>query len=288
VGASLTKVFDTQIAAGLCNEGYSLGYASLVKALLSVDVEKGETRSNWLNRPLTEAQEKYASIDVLYLHPLYQKLMAALESKNVVHAVYEDTGRLIEQSQTDSIQTYYLKLRGGWKLPPENQHVLKNLCQWRELKARTRNIPRSRVAEDNDLLEIATHLPKSAEALLSLPGIKHWMFKKEAALIVEMIKKALEPSDLTELTLILPPLDGYQQLVYRKLKNKIAGIAGAQNIPPEMLASKRILEKTILDSFRQGRVVLVAEFSGWRGDLIGAVVDRVVSEELTEASGSRI
>lgn len=282
MGATLIQVFDTQVAAAICNVGFSLGYAALVKKLLDEDVEKGETRSNWLNRPLTEAQEKYAAIDVVYLHELYSLLSKELDKRDLVAAVYEDTSRLISQSHVDNTDTYYLKLRGGWRLSTEKQNVLKHLCQWREERARTRNIPRSRVVADNDLIEIATYLPQSEEMLLGINTIKPWALKKDAKPIIDSVMQALADTQLTEFVRIQPPLDSNQQLIYKNLRKRVADIAESRQIPQEILVNKRMLEKTVLDTFTQNTVVLSEEMQGWRGDVVAEVITQELSTELAK------
>ncbi len=70
---------DTQIAAAVLGISPAIGYANLCKELLDVDLDKGETRSNWLNRPLTESQCHYAALDVEHLLPLFDILIDRLE-----------------------------------------------------------------------------------------------------------------------------------------------------------------------------------------------------------------
>ena len=38
------------------SDSYSLSYANLTEEMLQVGIKKNETRSDWLQRPLTEAQ----------------------------------------------------------------------------------------------------------------------------------------------------------------------------------------------------------------------------------------
>ena len=71
-GKLLVNIFDTQIAEALLGGEYSLGYQGLVEKKLGIKVDKGETRSNWLRRPLTDSQLKYAASDVEFLIDLYQ------------------------------------------------------------------------------------------------------------------------------------------------------------------------------------------------------------------------
>ena len=60
------NLFDTQIAAAMCGLGEQIGYSALVSKLLGVQLAKGNSYTNWLKRPLTEAQLSYARDDVLY------------------------------------------------------------------------------------------------------------------------------------------------------------------------------------------------------------------------------
>ncbi|MBP6797594.1 MAG: ribonuclease D, partial [Luteimonas sp.] len=53
-------LFDTQVAAALCGIGAGVGYQRLVQERLGVAVDKGETRSDWMRRPLSPGQLAYA------------------------------------------------------------------------------------------------------------------------------------------------------------------------------------------------------------------------------------
>ena len=66
-GALPAPLFDTQLAAGYLNIGFSMGYSRLVKEVLDIDLPKGETRSDWLQRPLSETQISYAAEDAQHL-----------------------------------------------------------------------------------------------------------------------------------------------------------------------------------------------------------------------------
>ena len=60
-GKAMVNIFDTQIANALLHGDYSIGYQQLVKDYLDLDLEKNETRSNWIKRPLTNSQLKICS-----------------------------------------------------------------------------------------------------------------------------------------------------------------------------------------------------------------------------------
>ena len=62
-------LFDTQIAAAFVGMGLGISYRALVAELAGVELDKGETRSDWMQRPLTASQTSYAALDVVYLKP---------------------------------------------------------------------------------------------------------------------------------------------------------------------------------------------------------------------------
>tara|TARA_B100000029_G_scaffold397704_1_gene396052 strand:- start:1114 stop:1953 length:840 start_codon:yes stop_codon:yes gene_type:complete len=73
------NIFDTQLANEFLGGIYSIGYQDLVHKLFGVSIEKKETRSNWMKRPLKESQLNYAATDVQYLIKIYQSQLSELK-----------------------------------------------------------------------------------------------------------------------------------------------------------------------------------------------------------------
>jgi len=98
----IVNIFDTQLAHSLLSDDYSIGYQALVEKKLDIVLEKKETRSNWLRRPLSSSQLQYAALDVEYLIHLYDDQKELLSndcklewhnqdiSKTLKHAFDED------------------------------------------------------------------------------------------------------------------------------------------------------------------------------------------------------
>lgn len=99
----MVNIFDTQLAHSFFNDDYSISYQSLVEKYLGISLEKSETRSNWIKRPLSEAQLKYASLDVEYLIHLYHEQKIELLRSNKLRWLNEEVERLIQQTFNPSL-----------------------------------------------------------------------------------------------------------------------------------------------------------------------------------------
>ncbi len=92
----MINIFDTQLANSFLEDDYSISYQGLVEKKFGIQLEKNETRSNWIRRPLTEAQLKYATLDVEYLIDLYIHQKAQLIRTGKLEWLKEDILRLID------------------------------------------------------------------------------------------------------------------------------------------------------------------------------------------------
>ncbi len=67
-------LFDTQIAAMVCGFGDQVAYETLVKQIAKQTLDKSSRFTDWSQRPLTDAQKKYALADVTHLRVIYETL----------------------------------------------------------------------------------------------------------------------------------------------------------------------------------------------------------------------
>ena len=94
-GNIMENLFDTQLANAFLDGQYSIGYQGLVEERLDITLDKKETRSNWIRRPLSDSQLSYAASDVEYLIYLFVELEKALIETNKLDWHDEDIGALI-------------------------------------------------------------------------------------------------------------------------------------------------------------------------------------------------
>ena len=79
-GALPRNIFDTRIATGFVGMTAKLSLKSLLNSLLGVNLAKTETRTDWLQRPLTPRQLEYAAEDVQYMPKACVLLKEKLEA----------------------------------------------------------------------------------------------------------------------------------------------------------------------------------------------------------------
>lgn len=92
----MVNIFDTQIANSLLDGDFSIGYQGLVEQEMDIVLNKNETRSNWIRRPLSDSQLKYAVLDVEYLIYLYKVQKEELINTTKLEWHDQEIKRLIE------------------------------------------------------------------------------------------------------------------------------------------------------------------------------------------------
>ena len=273
-GAMPEPIFDTQLAAALAGHGSSVGYGNLVLKLSGIDLPKGETRSNWLQRPLTLSQQAYAALDVAYLPPLYGLLRSELDAADRLPWLEEEVSQLRDSERfLPDPETIYRKI-GHPGMSPRDLGVLRELCLWRELQARSRNLPRNFIVPKAALVELALRKPRSWRQLERLPTLRPPVLKRHGHAILGLIKKAIAlPSQ--DLPRRLPrPLDlsPYRQQV-QDLRRAVAERAETLGIPPELLANKRTAEALVRHRVRAEATDPLAD--GWRRPILEPLVAAV-------------
>lgn len=171
MGGVPAPLFDTQVAAMVAGFGEQAGYETLVQALARTSVDKSARFTDWALRPLTEKQIVYALSDVTHLRTVYQKLKERLDRSGRHHWVENEMQTLADPA------TYRADPREAWRRlkvrspKPRFLAVLRELAAWRELAAQQRDIPRQRMLRDEAIIEIAAHLPKTADELARTRGL---------------------------------------------------------------------------------------------------------------------
>ncbi len=278
LGTSPVGVFDTQIAGAMLGMGLAVGYQSLVHQEMGVLLDKEETRSNWLQRPLTTRQQAYAARDVGYLADLYPALRERLRLRGLDDAVEEESGLLVRQSEPGDadFDAYYLKFRGAWRYPLQKQRVLQVLASWRERNAREQNLPRGQLLSDVAILAIADRQPKNIHVLRQIKELPSRVVQRYGDPLIELIGQAVTGEKAEPFERIARPLGGRALELYRQLKEYGAAVAEREQIAAELLARKKYLEQVAALSLAPRRAVFPAYFGMWRQRLLGEGFSKII------------
>lgn len=271
-GVMPQQVVDSQTAIALLGHGHSMGFQRAVETFLDIQLDKGETRSNWLQRPLSATQIEYAVADVWFLHHLFPLLAEQLRQKERWSWLVEEGQRVVDQALVaeQNIEAYYRRVKLAWKLRPLEQHVLKKITGWRELLARELNLPRNKVVDDASLWNIARYKSNRRD-LLAKSGVKNHIIREHGDSLLDVIDASLN-SDQSEWPLPLDkPLSIVATKTMKRLKKVLQQHADNWSVPVELLLNKKALT-TIVTKFYQGQDDLTDQLSGWREQLVGPVL----------------
>jgi ribonuclease D len=279
LGALPQPLFDTQIAAALAGAGASLSYQKLVASQLGVDLAKGETRTDWLARPLSAAQLAYAAEDVAFLVPLYERLASDLESMGRLAWAFEDSAALLDTSRfEEEAGAAYLRVKGAGRLDRRQLAALRLLAAWRDSEARRRDLPRSFVLKEDLLLALASRRPKALRDLERLPFLVPRQAERDGETWLQLIAQVeiLPESELPP-RIVGKPLSPAVRELENRLRERVRQKAAALNVPPEVLAPRRILDALLRLTVGKADPRLPHELEGWRREVIGEDLLREVA-----------
>ena len=258
-GCSPRNVFDTRRAAGFTGRPATLSLGNLLRDALNIDLAKDATRTDWLQRPLSEAQISYAQDDVLHLHALAKVLKSDAAALGNQAALAEEMRRFDAplQYDTTTVDALYLRLRTT-RLPIEMRKAIYALLRWREEEAIKQNRPRGHILKDAMLLEIASKLSATPPEHTDIP-------KRYAGAIHDALREAsaLEPENL-------PAAPGHVRMsaeVKKQIEARRALMqqrATAAKLDPALVANKA--EITALVLHEHGLVSAYPQHltEGWR------------------------
>ncbi len=193
-GVYPAPLFDTQIASHVMKIGNTLGYGRMVELLLEVTLEKGESRTDWLQRPLSSKQLAYAADDVLYLLPCYQHIIEHITPAQQ-QIVQDEIALMVDRKAAQMPPEYaYLGFKNLHKLRPLNLYVLQQLAAWRITYAREKDISLNFVTRELGLYEIARDLPMHKGALFQLELLAPQEARRHHQDYLRIVKAALEVS----------------------------------------------------------------------------------------------
>lgn len=269
-GVAPQPLFDTQQAAALAGIGAGLGYQKLVEQVTGVVLAKGETRSDWLRRPLSPAQLEYAADDVRHLFALHDALGERLAQLGRTDWLREDAERTVRNADEAAPERWpHLSLRSAQFLDREAQRRLLRLLRWRDAQARDSDRPRTWIL-DNELAVAIARNPPIDRAGLQRQLDAH---PKAPRRLADALWQALTTPLPDEAQAPEATGETRDKQRLRKLQDAVAARSAELGLPDGVLASRRYLE-SLLD-----RGEWPEALSGWRRALLEPAVTPLLARE---------
>lgn len=267
-------LFDSQIAGQFLYQGKVLGFGAMVAQELGVELDKGEARTNWLKRPLTDNQLTYAVNDVKYLLPVYHKLNQQLAEKGLQQYNLAEAKFKVEQKRQDkNLQQLFLDFGTAWQLKSRELAILQELALWRWQLASKKDLALGFVAKDATLVAIAQRRPSELASMQNIPGVNPQEIKRYGRSMLECVTRA-KAMDLEACPVKVPRVTDFKDYKqsYKALRQAIAQVAKDKRVPIEMLATKKQLNQWIKWCLNMPYATTPDFMSSWRQDLLAEVL----------------
>lgn len=256
-GVVPAPLFDTQVAAAMVGLGAGLGYQKLVEQVTGVALEKGETRSDWLRRPLSESQLKYAADDVIYLHQAHALLDGKLRELGREEWLVADCERAVRNGRNDVDDPHpHLAVRSAQMLDADGQARLCRLLRWRDAEARRADKPKSWILDNELAAALSRRVPDDFHRFGDILDRNPKAPRKARRELWALLEAPLTDDERN-----IPLNRSGDTLDKQKLKamqEAVAGVAAALSVPDGLLCARKHLEALL-----EGRG-WPAALEGWR------------------------
>jgi ribonuclease D len=282
VGKHPQRLFDVQLAAGMISTDYPSSYGNLVSKMLGKQVDKGETRTDWARRPLTDRQMDYALQDVVHLLPLYKKINNRLNKLGRTDWVTSEMTAWQNTLEKTVTEPQWRRVSGISSLNSRALAIVKELWIWRDESAREKNRSARRVLPDDLIVELARRGSPDEKRLRAIRGFESRVSRDSITPIANAIQKAVDtPKD---------ELPGRMQrnktmnlgLLGQFLTTALNIVCRNENIAPPLVGTAN--EVRNMAAWRMGMLKLDQPpdlCKGWRAEIVGQLIDKVLDGSLS-------
>ena len=281
IKARPSSLFDVQVAAGLVDHDYPAGYASIVRRFLNLPTNKGETRTDWRQRPLTPAQIEYALDDVRHLEKLWRKLEDKLTSSGRTAWMQDEMQSWQAEVEESFIRKRWRRVSGLSGLSRRELAMARELWHWRDSVAESRDMPPKRVLRDDLLVELCKRKSADERQISAIRGMQRSDLRHILRGLSEAIQRGLDLPDEEcpggEKHRAPPP---QLAVLGQFLATAVAGVCRQMHLAPALVGTSSDMRDLL--AYKLGywdaddeRVPLLA--SGWRADVVGSLVDDLLS-----------
>tara|TARA_R110001583_G_scaffold3468_7_gene22108 strand:+ start:100 stop:1251 length:1152 start_codon:yes stop_codon:yes gene_type:complete len=273
------NLIDSQIMMSFLGHGLSMGYAAMVEHFTEIKLDKSESRTDWVKRPLSLKQLDYASADVEHLFNIYPTLVAKIEQAGWFSYAKQETQLLIDRKFTPIDENQlYRQVKLAWRLNTKQLNILQHLVRWRYQQAKLRDLPLGFVVKENTLMAVASNNPENLSAMNQLDGAEVLDIRHKGKVMLAVLNQAsqIDEAYYPQAMQRLDEYPGYKQ-TFKKVKTFINAVSDKQNLAIENLASKKQINQFLTWFFDLNEAKSLSNDTGiypdiltaWRSELFG-------------------
>ena len=286
IGKRPSNFFDVQLAAGLVGMDYPSSYGNLVSRVVGETLDKGETRTDWARRPLTDRQMAYALQDVTHLMPLYEKIKSKLDKLGRYEWIVDEMDLWQAQLEKTVDEPQWHRVSGVANMNRKSLAIVRELWIWRDAEAKERNRASRRVLADDLIAELAKRGSADIDRLRAIRGFENRVAKSSITPISNAIQRALKM-----------PKDDYPKRLPRNKTTNLGLLGQFINIALKVICKEQNIASSIvgtsdevrnLAAWRMGVLELKSPpklATGWRADLVGQLVEKILDGSIAISVG---
>lgn len=264
-------LFDTQLAAGFV--GYSTpSLTVLLDGELGVRMGKADRLTDWLRRPLTDAQLSYAADDVAHLLELHDRLSAQLEERGRTAWVSEVCEELRGDPPTPrDPEEVWRRIKEVRHLKGNRLALAQKVAAWRERRAIQTDVTPKFILSDLGVVSVASAAPRSLEELAGLRGVDGRVLKGGGGdRLLEVVRSNSDARPARRGSRTTGELPGELRPVLPLISTWVSQRCRDLDIETSLLATRNDLE----DLLRGDPGARLA--SGWRAEIVGEPIRSLV------------
>ena len=284
IGKRPANWFDIQIAAGFVGHEYPAAYSTLISKLLGRSLPKGETRTDWRRRPLSDKQIEYALKDVVYLKQIRDILAARLDELDRREWLADELDSWLSQIEHSENTEQWRRVSGSAGLSARKLAIVREVWRWRDAEAAGRNSPPKRILRDDLIVEIARRQTDNVQRIRAVRGMEHRHLQRHLEAIADCVRRAAE---LTDEQCPRPVRRGEASqpslvLLGQFLNTALGCICRARELAPGLVGSVQDMRDLIAHRLEltnsDSGVPRLAQ--GWRAKVIGPEIEKLLRGEL--------
>jgi ribonuclease D len=263
------RICDTQIGARLCGQR-PFGLAALVERHCGIVLCKSSQKADWSQRPLPAKMQAYAVDDVRYLGRIADILVRELTEKGRLDWFTQSCATLrrdvLKRPDRDKEDAW--RINGSGRLKPAGLAVLRELWQWRDATAASRDVPSFKVLNNQQLLGMAVEFESTGHAPHPPRWRQEWRDGFRAAVT--------RAQDADPSTWPQQPRQKRRHITEAQ-KDRIEKLciardkkAEALGIESSLLGSRATLEQVVLQPPAEAATILMP----WQSEVLGAGFSR--------------